>query len=170
MTESRTPKLHAQSSVCTIALEMHICRLQSFSGQGVGVNTAIEEPTVPLPTANREIMLVEDNETVAKALKRYLESKGYGAPVFFTGRSAIAHVATSKPAAAIVDIHLPDLSGLVLVKQLRERLGEATPIIVLSGDASMATINSLPHVGATYFFSKPVQPGTLLERLEQLMG
>jgi hypothetical protein len=44
------------------------------------------------------------------------------------------------------------------------------PIVGLSGDVSMATINSLPHVGATYFFSKPVQPGALLERLEQLMG
>src|SRR4051812_25558719 len=137
---------------------------------GVTVSATIENPTPKVPAASREIMLVEDNEQVARALKRYFESKGYGAPVFFTGKSAMAHVKTTKPAAAIVDIHLPDLSGLVLIQQLRAELGEGVPIVVLSGDASMATINSLPHVGATYFFSKPVQPALLLERLEQLMG
>lgn len=134
------------------------------------MNTAVEDRNMVVPAASREIMLVEDNENVARALKRYFESKGYGAPVFFTGRSALEHVARTKPAAAIVDLHLPDLSGLVLIQQLRAQLGEAMPIVVLSGDVSMATINSLPHVGATYFFSKPVQPGALLERLEQLMG
>jgi two-component system sensor histidine kinase RpfC len=134
------------------------------------VNTVAENPNTSKPARSREIMLVEDNEGVAKALKRYLESKGYGAPVFSTGRTALAHVEQRKPDAAVVDIHLPDLSGLVLIRQLREQLGESTPIVVLSGDVSMATINSLPHVGATYFFSKPVQPGALLERLEQLMG
>jgi two-component system sensor histidine kinase RpfC len=134
------------------------------------VNTAVEDRNTSVPAVSREIMLVEDNENVARALKRYLESKGYGAPVFFTGRSALAHIEHTKPAAAVVDLHLPDLSGLVLIQQLRAQLGETTPIVVLSGDVSMATINSLPHVGATYFFSKPVQPGALLERLEQLMG
>ena len=133
------------------------------------LSLATENPAPKMPTTGREIMVVEDNETVAKALKRYLESKGYGAPVFFTGKGAIEHVRHARPAAAVVDIHLPDLSGLVLIQQLRTQLGEGTPIVVLSGDASMATINSLPHVGATYFFSKPVQPALLLERLEQLM-
>ena len=115
-------------------------------------------------------MLVEDNNVVAGALKRYFEANGYGAAVFSTGRSAIAHVESARPAAAIVDLHLPDLSGLILIQQLRQKLGPATPIVVLSGDVSMATINSLPHVGATYFFSKPVQPAALLERIEQLLA
>jgi DNA-binding response OmpR family regulator len=73
-------------------------------------------------------------------------------------------------AAAVVDIHLPDLSGLVVSQKLREILGPQTPIIVLSGDTSMTTLNSLPHVGATYFFSKPVNASYLLERMKQLLA
>ena len=134
------------------------------------MNTAIAKPAADLPATTRDIMIVEDNDTVARALKRFLETKGYGAPVFSTGKEATTYVGTHRPSAVIVDIHLPDLSGLILIQQLRERLGATTPIVVLSGDVSMATINSLPHVGATYFFSKPVQPSTLLERLEQLMA
>ena len=65
---------------------------------------------------------------------------------------------------AVVDIHLPDMNGLVVSQKFRERLGPHAPIIVLSGDTSMETLNSLPHVGATYFFSKPVNSGQLLER------
>ena len=52
----------------------------------------------------------------------------------------------------------------------REILGPDTPIIVLSGDTSMPTLNSLPHVGATYFFSKPVNAAHLLERLKESVG
>jgi FixJ family two-component response regulator len=50
---------------------------------------------------------------------------------------------------------------------LRDLLGPDVPIIVLSGDTSMPMLNSLPHVGATYFFSKPVNAQQLVERLNE---
>lgn len=115
-------------------------------------------------------MIVEDSPIVADALSRYLRKRGYGAVAFHTGQGALSHVESIRPRACIVDIHLPDISGLILIQRLRDRLGLDVPIVVLSGDASMATINSLTHVGATYFFSKPVNPALLLERLEQLMA
>lgn len=130
----------------------------------------VDEQGIELPVVKKEILLVEDNEPVGLALKRYLESRGYSAPIFFNGRGALGHVENQTPAAAIVDIHLPDVSGLVLIQKLREKLGAGVPIVVLSGDVSMETINSLPHVGGTYFFSKPVKVGMLLEKLEELMG
>ena len=71
--------------------------------------------------------------------------------------------------AALVDIHLPDLHGLVLSSKLRELLGPAVPIIVISGDTSMANLNALSHVGATYFLSKPLNPAALLARLKQYL-
>ena len=74
------------------------------------------------------------------------------------------------PSAAVVDIHLPDINGLILSQQLRERLGPDAPIIVVSGDTSMETIKSLPHVGATYFFPKPVSARQLIARLKELLG
>jgi DNA-binding response OmpR family regulator len=73
-------------------------------------------------------------------------------------------------AAALVDIHLPDLSGLVVAQKLREMLGPDAPIVVVSGDTSMEVINALPHVGATYFFSKPLNVAYLLERMKEWVG
>ena len=68
----------------------------------------------------------------------------------------------------MVDIHLPDISGLVLSSKLRERFGPGRPIIILSGDASMENLRSLSHVGATYFISKPFNSQHLIDRLREL--
>ncbi len=73
------------------------------------------------------------------------------------------------PAAAVVDIHLPDLNGLLLSQKLRTAFGPTPPIIVLSGDTSTETIRSLAHVGATYFFSKPVNGKHLIEKIRTLL-
>ena len=117
--------------------------------------------------ATRSIIIVDDNETVTRALRHTLGNAGYAVSTFSTGLAALKHAAHTRPDAAIVDIHLPDINGLVLTQRLRDLLGPETPLIVLSGDTSMETINSLPHVGATYFFPKPVKGAQLVERLRE---
>ncbi|HEY8750967.1 MAG TPA: response regulator [Tepidisphaeraceae bacterium] len=117
----------------------------------------------PLPT----ILIVDDNEPTAKALAKVLRSANFNTAVTFRGADAIEYAANNPIAAAVVDIHLPDLNGLVVTQKLRERLGPATPIIILSGDTSMETLNSLPQVGATYFFSKPVNATELVARMHE---
>jgi DNA-binding response OmpR family regulator len=117
--------------------------------------------------ATRSIIIIDDNETVTKALRLTLGNAGYAVHAFDTGLAALRHAEEHRPDAAIVDIHLPDINGLVLTQRLREILGPDAPVIVLSGDTSMETINSLPHVGATYFFSKPVKAAQLVERLKE---
>jgi FixJ family two-component response regulator len=118
--------------------------------------------------AGANIMIVDDSEALTRALAAVLKLAGYQPTTFANGQDALAHAEESKPAAAIIDIHLPDLSGLVLSRLLRARLGPEMPIIVLSGDGSMEVLNSLSHVGATYFFQKPVSADTLLNQLREL--
>ena len=115
------------------------------------------------------ILIVDDSQPTAQALATLLGGT-YATALAFRGADALNQARDNAPgyfAAAIVDIHLPDISGLVVSQNLREMLGAEFPIIVLSGDTSMTTLNSLSHVGATYFFSKPVNAGQLLERLKQ---
>ena len=118
------------------------------------------------PVAQPRILIIDDSEPTAKALSAVLRRADYQTAVAYRGREGIEQARGGSFAAAVVDIHLPDLSGLVVSQKLREILGPRTPIIVLSGDTSMTTLNSLPHVGATYFFSKPVNASHLLERLK----
>jgi DNA-binding response OmpR family regulator len=115
------------------------------------------------------ILIVDDNQTVARALAGRLRREGYETAVFHTGADALTYCAANSVSAAIVDIHLPDLSGLVLSQSLRQHMGPQNPIIVVSGDTSMENLNSLKHVGATYFFSKPVKSSQLLGQLKRLL-
>ena len=85
------------------------------------------------------------------------------------GKDALERTNDFTPDAAVVDVHLPDINGLILAQKLRDRFGESTPIIVVSGDTSMETLKSLSHVGATYFFSKPINSGMLVERIRDLL-
>ena len=125
---------------------------------------------VPKAPALLKILIVDDHLPVTKALARLMKNAGYD-PIPFNGAAeALTWIETSKPDAAVLDIHLPDMNGLLLAQKMRQRLGNEIPIIVVSGDTSMETLNSLPHVGATYFFSKPLSSASLIEQLRKLLG
>jgi DNA-binding response OmpR family regulator len=123
--------------------------------------------TPPGDSPAPRVLVIDDSEPTARALASLLNAANYDATVSYRGADAIEHARSAAFAAAIVDIHLPDISGLVVSQKLRELLGSDVPIIVLSGDTSMQMLNSLPHVGATYFFSKPVNSHQLIERLRE---
>lgn len=115
----------------------------------------------------KQILVVEDSPQVGNALGKLLETQGYCARVCETAGEALKMANESVPDGAIVDIHLPDESGLVLSQQLRQRMGPRRPIIVMSGDSSMETIRALSEAGATLFISKPVNAGRLMEHLKE---
>lgn len=116
------------------------------------------------------VLVVDDNEAVARSLTRVLEREGYRVAAFHTGLEALSYARTATPSAALVDIHLPDMSGLVLSSKLRDLLGPTRPIIIVSGDTSMENLKTLPHVGASYFLSKPLNSHQLLDQLRAMAG
>jgi len=116
------------------------------------------------------VLIVDDNAVVTKAIGVLIHNAGFDTVPCHTGNDALNYCKSQKPDAALIDVHLPDINGLILARTLRDRFGQDTPIIVVSGDTSMETLNSLPHAGATYFFSKPVNSAALVERLKELIG
>jgi CheY-like chemotaxis protein len=121
-------------------------------------------------TQIKSILIIDDSHLITKALRAILARAGFSVQSFNAGLEALRHAADTPPDAAIIDVHLPDISGLVLTQRLRDLLGPQVPLIILSGDTSMETINSLSHVGATYFFPKPVQGAQLVARLREWVG
>ena len=119
------------------------------------------------------VMIVDDNRGTTDALSMLVRKAGFEPTGYLSGQDALDALEGSSatmPSAAVVDIHLPDINGLVLAQKLRERFGPTTPIIVVSGDTSIATLKSLSHIGATYFFPKPMNSAALVERLRELTG
>ena len=116
----------------------------------------------------REILVVDDNVNVSRALGDLLFRAGFAPTVCTKGTEAMDYLSHGAPAGAIIDIHLPDVSGLVISQYLREKYGPEIPVIIVSGDSSMDNLNALPDVGATYFYSKPVRGSALVDRIREL--
>ena len=109
------------------------------------------------------MLIVDDHAATLRGLCSLFLSGGYQPASFQEGLTALTFAREHRPAGAIIDINLPDISGLLVSKKLREILGPYVPIVMFSGDASMEVLNSLPEVGATYFFQKPVNGSLLLQ-------
>ena len=126
------------------------------------------QKTPPLRNSDELLVLiVDDSPETARALATLLKKAAYIPAVCHRGMEAIEYGRRHRCAAAVVDVHLPDMNGLLVAQKLRESFGPRVPIVVLSGDTSMSVLNSLPHVGADYFFSKPVNSALLLNRLAE---
>jgi DNA-binding response OmpR family regulator len=128
------------------------------------------EEEMSLTAKTAPVLVADDDPALSQALAATLRNAGYSVQVAVTGGQAMAYVRDHRILAAVVDIHMPDVHGLVLSQQLRAACGPAIPILILSGDSSMSVINSLPFAGATYYFRKPVVAKLLLDKLAELLN
>jgi DNA-binding response OmpR family regulator len=115
-------------------------------------------------------LIVDDNAPTAQALAALLATAHHKSVVFHRGHEALEYARQNPCLAAVVDIHLPDISGILLAQQLRSLVGAAIPIVLISGDTSLPTLSAISEIGATHFFSKPVNASYLLERLCEWIG
>ncbi|MFL9935590.1 response regulator [Paraburkholderia sp. RL18-103-BIB-C] len=113
------------------------------------------------------MFVVDDDDSVRTALARLIRSAGHRVEAIATAREflAAAH-APAYPSRLVLDIHLPDISGL----QLQHELGDALPIIFIMGYDDTAIAVHAMKAGASDFLAKPVRDTDLLNALEQVLG
>jgi len=117
------------------------------------------------PTA--QILLVDDEPQLVRALTPALGAAGYAVSVADSGQAALAHLAAEGCDAVILDLGLPDLDGKAVITRIRE--WSEVPIVVLSArDIEQEKIAAL-DLGADDFVNKPFGVGELLARLRAAM-
>jgi two-component system KDP operon response regulator KdpE len=113
--------------------------------------------------AGARILVVDDEVELRRALKRSLEGHGYSVREADDGASALQAFTAFKPDVVLLDLMLPDTSGVDVCKQIRE--SAETPIIVVSVvDHEQSKIAALDN-GADDYLTKPFGTGELLARL-----
>ena len=110
------------------------------------------------------VLLIEDNSAVSETLALAL-SKNYNFFSASTGQLGLSIASEISPDIIILDLNLPDISGLTVCERLR-KIGVRTPILVLSGDNSLATKLELFAAGADDYLVKPFSLGELRARLK----
>ena len=85
----------------------------------------------------KKVLLVEDDESLALALKIRLEAMGYNLIAATTVATAMSMIITRKPEISLIDINLPDGSGFSLAKQIRNNPNaQNIPVIFISANSS----------------------------------
>jgi two-component system, OmpR family, alkaline phosphatase synthesis response regulator PhoP len=120
----------------------------------------------PAPVAKPagRILVVEDDPAVQKALKRLFETEGYAVEVQADGKSAVESFQASAPAAIVLDLRLPKISGRDVCKEIKA-LAPALPIVVLSAASDVSDKVLLLELGADDYVTKPFSPRELLARV-----
>jgi len=110
------------------------------------------------------ILVVEDDPAVQKALKRLFETEGYLVEVQGNGKAALDSIQSTPPAAIILDLRLPKLSGQDLCKEVKAQ-SPSLPIVVLSATTDVSDKVLLLELGADDYVTKPFSPRELLARV-----
>jgi two-component system KDP operon response regulator KdpE len=118
-------------------------------------------------TEATRVLVCDDEPQILRALGVILRDAGYEAVPASTGEEALSRAAVRPPAAAILDLMLPDFDGIEVTKRLRE--WTEMPIIVLSAvGEEEAKVRALA-AGADDYVTKPFGPPELVARLEAVL-
>ena len=109
-----------------------------------------------------DILIVDDNVTNCEVLQRRLSMQGLSCRTAYDGNTAIAEVFKKTPDLILLDVILPDINGLELLKSFRkEHNSESLPVIMVSAFNDVDSISKCIQLGAQDYLPKPIN-GTIL--------
>src|SRR5579884_4176732 len=115
------------------------------------------------------VLVVDDEPTIREVVSRYLVRAGYRTTVAATGREAIRHAGSERPDVVVLDLMLPDIDGLEVMRRLRLGDRRRTAIILLTarGEESDRVIGL--RLGADDYIVKPFSPAELVARVDAVL-
>lgn len=110
--------------------------------------------------------MVDDERHIARLMEFVLRKEGYEVAVAHDGAQAVAMAQQHQPDAVLLDLVLPDTSGLEILQQLRSQERFSTiPIALLSARSFEASTSGLADAQVSFHCTKPVAPSTLIKKL-----
>ena len=113
------------------------------------------------------ILVVDDDPKIVSLVKTYLEREGFRVVTAQDGQSALRAFNELEPGLIVLDLMLPELDGLALMRIVRERSN--VPIVMLSARAQVADRVFGIHEGADDYIAKPFSPAELVVRVKAVL-
>ena len=121
-----------------------------------------------MPDIAATALVIDDDEPVRKACVELLAARGHKAFAAATVREGLRLFADTRPAAVLLDLQLPDGTGIDVLREL-QRMAPGTPVVVISGRGGVAEAVEAMRVGATDFLEKPVSRDRLFTVLDRVL-
>ena len=113
------------------------------------------------------ILLAEDERSLSRAIIKILEKNNYSADAVYDGEEAVGYLLTGNYDCAILDVMMPRLDGISVLRQVRAA-GVSIPILILSARSEVCDKIVGLDVGANDYLTKPFDTGELLARLRAM--
>ncbi len=120
------------------------------------------------PDLDRPILVVDDDAKIVRLVRMYLERERYRVIEAFDGPSALAAIAEHDPALVVLDLMIPDVDGLAVIRFVRDR--SDTPIIILSARGTTGDRIEGLSLGADDYVPKPFSPAELVLRVRRVLA
>ena len=113
------------------------------------------------------IVLVDDDKNILASVTMLLEQEGYHVRSYTDGASALTAMSATPPDLAILDIKMPRMDGMELLRRLRQ--ATEIPVIFLTGMSEPRAIVEGINAGARFYMTKPVQIDELLDKVRRAL-
>ena len=122
-----------------------------------------------MPEAQPIVFVVDDDASVREALGGLMRSAGWKVELFASAREFLARARADAPSCLVLDLQLPDLSGLDLQRQMADAHHDI-PIVFISGYGDIPTSVKAMKAGAIEFLTKPLVDDDVLESVRQAIA
>lgn len=149
-----------------LKLQVRFAVVPTLSGtRGDTLNHA----AIPVIGKGQHVLVVEDDEDVGKVFSIALEHAGFRVSVANSVVSALGFVSHQLPDAIVLDLLLPDMSGLDLLRYVRKEFKRHVPMIVVSGATGGFQANQAKDIGADVFLGKPISVEDLVRAVASFL-
>jgi DNA-binding NtrC family response regulator len=104
---------------------------------------------------SEKVLIVDDEKLIRWSVRRQLEEWGYAALEAESGTGALAQIRAESPDLILLDVRLPDLSGIEVLREIKQN-NLSIPVIMITGDPQLDDIKTAIKLGALDFVKKPL--------------
>ncbi|HUU13717.1 MAG TPA: sigma-54 dependent transcriptional regulator [Terriglobia bacterium] len=105
--------------------------------------------------SNEKVLIIDDEKLIRWSVRRQLEEWGYAALEAESGTGGLAQIRAELPDLILLDVRLPDLSGIEVLREIKQN-NVSVPVIVITGDPQLDDIKTAIKLGALDFVKKPL--------------
>ena len=117
-----------------------------------------------------QILVVDDDQLMHMLFEHHLEGAGYRMLSAMNGQQALEMANAEQPALIVMDVMMPDIDGLAVLRELKKE-GAATkaiPVIIITSNKHALMEQESKNAGAAMFLTKPFSPTQLLNEIRRL--
>lgn len=117
-----------------------------------------------------KILAIDDQQLILLSVQKRLSELGYEVATASSGEQGIELFDSLQPDLVLVDINMPEMSGLNVVQHIRQDMGMKTPVIVMSGNTDEKVIVDGFDLGINDYMKKPVSLDEMAARIKRIVG